>query len=98
LSQAARSAFLANDDAGRAKLLAYLNGRIADIRTRLPRAFGTLVKGNLIIKRVPPAIQDGAPNGYAGPGSIDGTQPGIITSTSNRPRPGRAIRCRPLLS
>ncbi|HVF93466.1 MAG TPA: DUF885 family protein [Sphingomonas sp.] len=80
----------ANDDAGRAKLLAYLNGRIADIRTRLPRAFGTLVKGNLIIKRVPEAIQDGAPNGYAGPGSMDGTQPGIyyinLKSTATWPR------------
>ncbi|MEO6216432.1 MAG: DUF885 family protein [Sphingomonas sp.] len=79
-----------NDDEGRAKLLAYLNGRIADIRTRLPRAFGTLVKGNLIIKRVPPAIQDGAPNGYAGPGSIDGSQPGIyyinLKSTATWPR------------
>jgi len=79
-----------NDDAGRAKLLAYLNGRIADIRTRLPRAFGNLVKGNLIIKRVPPAIQDGAPNGYAGPGSIDGSQPGIyyinLKSTETWPR------------
>jgi uncharacterized protein (DUF885 family) len=79
-----------NDDAGRAKLLAYLNGRIADIRTRLPGAFGTLVKGNLIIKRVPPAIQDGAPNGYAGPGSIDGSQPGIyyinLKSTATWPR------------
>jgi len=80
----------ANDDAGREKLLAYLNGRIADIRTRLPRAFNTLVKGNLIIKRVPPAIQDGAPNGYAGPGSMDGSQPGIyyinLKSTETWPR------------
>jgi uncharacterized protein (DUF885 family) len=80
----------ANTDAGRAELLAYLNGRIADIRTRLPRAFNTLVKGNLIIKRVPPAIQDGAPNGYAGPGSMDGSQPGIyyinLKSTATWPR------------
>ncbi len=35
-----------------------------------------MVKGNLVIKRVPPAIQDGMPDGYAGPGSIDGSQPG----------------------
>jgi len=66
----------ANTDAGRAELLAYLNGRIADVRGRLPRAFGTLVKGSLLIKRVPPSIQDGAPNGYAAAGSIDGSQPG----------------------
>jgi len=79
-----------NDDEGRAKLLAYLNGRIADIRTRLPRAFATMVRGNLVIKRVPPAIQDGMPDGYAGPGSIDGSTPGIyyinLKDTSNWPR------------
>jgi len=79
-----------NDDEGRAKLLAYLNGRIADIRTRVPRAFATLVKGNLVIKRVPPAIQDGMPDGYAGPGSIDGSTPGVyfinLKDTGNWPR------------
>lgn len=79
-----------NDDAGRARLLAYLNGRIADIRPRLPRAFGTLVKGNLVIKRVPPAIQDGMPDGYAGPGTMDGSIPGTyyinLKDTSIWPR------------
>ena len=65
-----------NTDAGRAQILDYLNGRVADMRTRLPRAFSTLVKGNLIIKRVPIEIQDGAPDGYAGAGSIDGAVPG----------------------
>jgi uncharacterized protein (DUF885 family) len=79
-----------NDDAGRAKLLAYLNGRVADIRTRLPRAFATLVRGNLVIKRVPPAIQDGMPNGYAGPGAIDGSTPGVyfinLKDTAHWPR------------
>jgi uncharacterized protein (DUF885 family) len=65
-----------NTDAGRAQILDYLNGRVADIRTRLPRAFATLVPGNLLIKRVPVEIQDGAPGGYAGAGSIDGTVPG----------------------
>ena len=79
-----------NDDQGRAQLLAYLNGRIAAIRPRLSRAFGNLVPGNLVIKRVPAEIQDGAPSGYAVPGSIDGTQPGIyfvnLRSTANWPR------------
>lgn len=67
----------ANTDAGRAEVLAYVNGRIADIRTRLPRAFATLVPGNIMVKRVPPAIENGAPDGYAGPGSIDGSTPGF---------------------
>jgi uncharacterized protein (DUF885 family) len=66
----------ANTDAGRQEILDYVNGRIADIRTRLPRAFATLVHGNLVVKRVPPSIEYGAPDGYAGPGTIDGSQPG----------------------
>jgi uncharacterized protein (DUF885 family) len=65
-----------NTAAGREQLLAYLNGRIADIRTRLPRAFATLVPGRLVIKRVPPSIEAGAPGGYASAGSIDGKVPG----------------------
>jgi uncharacterized protein (DUF885 family) len=65
-----------NNDAGRAQILDYLNGRVADMRTRLPRAFATLVRGNLIIKRVPPEIENGAPDGYAGAGTMDGSVPG----------------------
>jgi len=65
-----------NTAAGREQLLAYLNNRVADIRGRLPRAFATLVPGNLIIKRVPPEIEAGAPGGYASAGSIDGKVPG----------------------
>jgi len=65
-----------NTDEGRAQILGYLNERVADIRTRLPRAFATLVRGNLIIKRVPPEIEAGAPGGYAAAGTIDGSVPG----------------------
>jgi len=65
-----------NTDAGRAQILEFLNGRVADIRTRLPHAFATLVRGNLVIKRVPPEIEAGAPGGYAAAGTIDGSVPG----------------------
>jgi uncharacterized protein (DUF885 family) len=79
-----------NTDAGREQILAYVNGRLADIRTRLPRAFATLAPGNLQVKRVPPAIENGAPDGYAGPGTIDGSQPGLyyinLRDTSIWPR------------
>ncbi len=77
-------------DAGREQILAYVNSRLADIRTRLPRAFATLAPGNLLVKRVPPAIENGAPDGYAGPGTIDGSQPGLyyinLRDTSIWPR------------
>ncbi len=65
-----------NTDAGRQELLAYLNQNIAKIRPKLPDAFATLVPGNLEIVRVPPAIEAGAPGGYAGAGTVDGSVPG----------------------
>jgi uncharacterized protein (DUF885 family) len=34
------------------------------------------VRGNLVIKRVPPEIEEGAPGGYAAAGTIDGSVPG----------------------
>lgn len=66
----------ANDATGRQQILSYIDGRLADIRTRLPRAFATLVPARLNVKRVPVEIEAGAPGAYAGAGSIDGSVPG----------------------
>ena len=66
----------ANTDAGRAEILAYLNGRVADVRARLPRVFATLPTAPMEIVRVPPSIEDGAANGYAQGPSLDGKRPG----------------------
>jgi uncharacterized protein (DUF885 family) len=63
-------------DQGRAQIMQYLEGRIADMRTRLPRAFATPVSGKLEIKRLPPEVEPGAPGAYGGPGTIDGKVPG----------------------
>src|SRR3546814_5785815 len=63
-------------DAGRKQILDYIAGRSAAVRTRLPRAFHPLVEGRLVVKRVPPAIEEGAPGGYAAAGTIDGSVPG----------------------
>jgi uncharacterized protein (DUF885 family) len=75
LGQEARFAFAENDE-GRARLMASLNSRVADMRTRLPRAFDTLVPGNFEIKRMAPEVEPGAPGAYGGAGSIDGKVPG----------------------
>jgi uncharacterized protein (DUF885 family) len=66
----------ANTDAGRAELLTYLNGRVADVRARLPKVFATLPAAPMEIVRVPPSIEDGAANGYAQGPSLDGKRPG----------------------
>jgi uncharacterized protein (DUF885 family) len=68
----------ANDDAGRAQIVAYMQGRIDAIRPKLGQAFARAVRGNLEIRRMPAAQEPGAPAAYGGPGSIDGTVPGKI--------------------
>lgn len=77
LGQAPTQVF-ANDDAGRAALLAYLNGRVEAIRLRLPQAFSRIPKARSEIRRVPVEIQAGAPGGSAQRGSLDGSRPGIF--------------------
>ena len=67
----------ANDDAGRAQLLASLNTGVKDMYARLPRAFATVPSAPLEIRRVPPEIQDGASNGYYRRASLDGSRPAI---------------------
>jgi uncharacterized protein (DUF885 family) len=65
-----------NTDAGRAQLLADLNVQIAVMQRRLPELFGVLPRTPVEVRRVPPAIELGAPRGYAQLGSLDGTRPG----------------------
>nr|WP_308516735.1 DUF885 domain-containing protein [Sphingomonas limnosediminicola] len=63
-------------DKGRAEIMAYIQERIAKIRTVLPRAFHTLVPGHLEVRRMSPEQEPGAPGAYGGAGSIDGKIPG----------------------
>jgi uncharacterized protein (DUF885 family) len=63
-------------DKGRAEIMAFIQERLAITRAQLPRAFRTLVRGNLEVKRLPPEEEPGAPGAYGGAGSIDGSIPG----------------------
>jgi uncharacterized protein (DUF885 family) len=65
-------------DAGRAEIIATMQGKIDFIRTKLPQMFRRLSRGNLEIRRLPLAEEAGAPGAYGGAGSIDGTVPGKI--------------------
>jgi uncharacterized protein (DUF885 family) len=65
-----------NTDAGRAELLADLNAQVEAIRRRLPEVFSVLPRTPVEVRRVPPAIELGAPRGYAVSGSLDGSRPG----------------------
>jgi uncharacterized protein (DUF885 family) len=64
-----------DNDAGRAQIMELLNTRIAAIKTMMPQAFHTLVRGNVEVKRLPLAEEPGAPGAFGGAGSIDGTIP-----------------------
>jgi uncharacterized protein (DUF885 family) len=65
-----------NTDQGRADLIASLNAQVAEIAPRMPRYFRTFPKSGFEIRRVPVAIEQGAPGGYAQAGSLDGSRPG----------------------
>ncbi len=66
----------AEGDPGRAEIMAFIEQRIAWIRAQMPRAFETIVRANLEVRRLPLSEEPGAPTAYGGAGSKDGTIPG----------------------
>ncbi len=64
-------------DAGRDRIIAYLNELIAKTRTQMPKLSALKLKAPVVVKRVPPDIQDGAGMGYMNSGSLDGARPSI---------------------
>jgi uncharacterized protein (DUF885 family) len=80
----------ADDDQGRARLIAFCNARVAAIRTLLPKISHLGMHAPLLIKRVPVDIQDGAALGYMNFASLDGKRPAIyyinLKSTGLWPR------------
>jgi uncharacterized protein (DUF885 family) len=77
-------------DAGRAQIIDYLNRLIAQTRARMHELSNLKLKAPVLIKRVPPDIQDGAALGYMTPGSLDGSRPSIyyinLKTNANWPR------------
>lgn len=66
-----------NTDKGKEELLAKLNEQAKVVSAKLPQWFGQLPKAPLEIRRVPPAIEAGAPGGYYYSPTLDGSRPGI---------------------
>lgn len=65
-----------NTDEGRAQILADLNEQTREIAALTPRAFNTLARAQLEIKRVPQITEAGAPGGYYQRAALDGSRPG----------------------
>ncbi len=80
----------ANTDGAKETLIADLNKRVAAVQAKLPEYFGALPKAHVEIRRVPKAIEAGAPGGYYQPGALDGTRPGAyyinLRDTAEWPR------------
>ena len=90
-SLAADKRYLYDDtDEAKETLLADLNKRVAAMQAKLPERFDTLPKVTVQIRRVPKAIEAGAPGGYYQRGSLDGTRPGAyyinLRDTAEWPR------------
>jgi uncharacterized protein (DUF885 family) len=66
----------AEGDPGREEIFAFINDRVAWIRSQMPRAFNQLVDPPLEVRRIPLAEEPGAPGAYGGAGSKDGSIPG----------------------
>ena len=64
----------ANDE-GRTRMIADLNVDVAALGKLLPKAFSTLPKATVEVRRVPVFIQDGAANGYYQSAALDGSRP-----------------------
>ncbi|MDP1736961.1 MAG: DUF885 family protein [Caulobacter sp.] len=79
-----------NTDEGKVQLIADLNEKVKAIMPRLPQYFGQLPKAPLEIRRVPKAIEAGAPGGYYNSPTLDGSRPGIywinLRDTAEQPR------------
>ncbi len=79
-----------NTDEAKEQLIADLNGLVAKMQARLPERFDTLPKVTVQIRRVPKAIEAGAPGGYYQSGALDGSRPGAyyinLRDTAEWPR------------
>ena len=66
-----------NTDEAKEQLLRDLNAQTEEVRRRMPRYFGRLPQAAVEIRRVPKAIEAGAPGGYYNGPALDGSRPGI---------------------
>ncbi len=79
-----------NTDAGRAEAIAYVNQKLDELRAMMPLYSHMKLRADLVVKRVPPEIEQGAALGYMNFASLDGSRPAIyyinLADTGNWPR------------
>jgi uncharacterized protein (DUF885 family) len=68
----------ANNDSGRAQMLAHYKQLLGHVRTLLPKYFAKLPKAPLDVQRVPVFSEKGSAGAYYEPPSLDGGRPGVF--------------------
>jgi len=74
---------VSDDDAGRAKLIAVAEGALQKVIARLPQAFGNVSVDPIVVRRIPVAIESGAPGAFYSEGAKG--QPGIFSLNLKTP-------------
>jgi uncharacterized protein (DUF885 family) len=67
-----------DEDASRATILADYQAILDEASARLPEWFGRLPKARVVVERVPPFKEAGAPGAYYMPAPLDGSKPGVF--------------------
>ncbi|WP_246616979.1 DUF885 domain-containing protein [Sphingomonas yunnanensis] len=74
---------VSDDDAGRARLLAIADTALRRVIERLPRAFGNVAVDPIVVRRIPVAIEGGAPGAFYSEGSKG--EPGVFSLNLKTP-------------
>jgi uncharacterized protein (DUF885 family) len=74
---------VSNDDAGRAKLLGLADAYLKKTTGLLPAAFNSPAIDPIIVRRIPPAVEAGAPGAFYSEGAPG--QPGVYSINLHRP-------------
>ena len=74
---------VSNDNAGRDKLLALANEQLSAIEALLPGAFGITSVNPIVVRRIPPAIEAGAPGAFYSEGAPG--EPGVYSLNLKNP-------------
>lgn len=66
----------ANDEAGKARLIADLNAQMDEIEPLLPQWFGALPDQEVVVKAIPKQAEESSSGGYYDAPALDGSRPG----------------------
>jgi uncharacterized protein (DUF885 family) len=67
-----------DDEAGREAILTGYQEIVAEVEAKLPELFGRLPQAPVVVERVPPFMEAGAPLAYYNPPPFDGSRPGVF--------------------